>query len=242
MTDPGRTIDLLWGVGARGARGPKPGLTIDAIVGAAITIADADGLEQLSMRRVAGRLGAGTMSLYRYVPGKPELLELMVDRVCGETASPEGGDWRARLAHVARENRRLYERHPWLLHVFPGRPPLGPGVIGKYERELRALEGIGLDDVEMDSVLTVVLGHVRGAVTTMFETARARAVQSDEEWWRSVGPHVERVLDPAAFPLAVRVGTAAGEAYEGAYDPEHALEFGLERLLDGIAAFVEARS
>jgi hypothetical protein len=181
------------------------------------------------------------MSLYRYVPGKPELLDLMVDRVCGETAMPEGEGWRARLEHVARENRRLFERHPWLLQVFLGRPPLGPGVIGKYDRELRAIEGIGLSDVEMDAVLTMVLGHVAGAVRSGFETARVRAEQSDDAWWESVAPQLERFLDPAEYPVAVRVGTAASSAYEGAFDPDHAFEFGLARLLDGIAAFVARR-
>ena len=193
------------------------------------------------MRRVAAELGAGTMSLYRYVPGKPELLDLMVDRVCGETGAPSGEGWRARLEHVARENRRLYERHPWLLQVFLGRPPLGPGVIGKYDRELRAIEGIGLSDVEMDAVLTMVLGHVAGAVSSSFETARVRAEQSDDAWWESVAPKLERFLDPAEYPLAVRVGTAASSAYEGAFDPDHAFEFGLARLLDGIEAFVTGR-
>src|SRR3712207_7579838 len=120
--DPARTIELLWGTRPRAARGPKPGLTIDRIVAAAIAIADADGLDGLSMRRVAGHLGVGAMSLYRYLPGRAELLDLMVDRVCGETDRPHDlpAGWRPRLEHVAQENRRLYERHPWLLGIFPG--------------------------------------------------------------------------------------------------------------------------
>ncbi|MGH3040249.1 MAG: TetR/AcrR family transcriptional regulator [Gaiellaceae bacterium] len=97
----------------------------------------------LTMRRVADRLGVGAMSLYRYVPFKAELVDLMVDRVSGQTdRRPVSGGWRARLERIAWENRRLYERHPWLLQVFPGRPPLGPGVLEKYERELSPLEGV----------------------------------------------------------------------------------------------------
>lgn len=126
-----RSIELLWGTRGPRTRGPKPGLTVEGIVAAAIELADADGLESLSMRRVAERLGVGTMSLYRYVPGKAELLDVMVDRVNTETERPGdvAGGWRGRLEQIARENRRLFERHPWLLQVFPGRPPLGPGII-----------------------------------------------------------------------------------------------------------------
>lgn len=236
-----RSIELLWGSRPPGARGPKPGLTIEEIAGAAIELADAAGLERLSMRRVAERLGAGTMSLYRYVAGKAELLDLMVDRVCGAEAAapPRRGDWRARLEHVARENLRLYERHPWLAQVFPGRPPLGPGVIGKYDHELSAIEGIGLTDVEMDSVVTLVVDYVRAAALSAAE--RRSVSQTDEEWWNEAGPALARVYEPGRFPLATRVGNAAAEDYQAAHDPVQAFEFGLERLLDGIEALVAGR-
>ena len=242
--DPARSIALLWGTRERSGRGPKPGLSVERLVAAAIEIADADGLERLSMRRVAERLGAGTMSLYRYVPGKAELLDLMVDRVCAEPGDDgNDGSWRARLERIARDNRRLYERHPWLAHVFPGRPPLGPGVIAKYDRELAAVEGIGLTDVEMDSVLTLVLDYVRAAAISFAESAAApqRTGQTDDEWWTALGPALARVCDPDRFPLATRVGNAATEQYQAAHDPEHAFEFGLARLLDGVEAFVERR-
>jgi AcrR family transcriptional regulator len=243
--DPARTIALLWGTGERPTRGPKPGLTVDRIVAAAIAIADADGLEALTMRRVAERLGVGTMTLYRYLPGKAELLDVMVDRVAAETARPDrvSGGWRERLEQIARENFRLYERHPWLLHVFSGRPPLGPNIIAKYDHELAAVAGIGLSDVEMDSVLTLLHEFVRGAAATAAERARtpARTGQTDDEWWLALAPLLETVVDPARYPLAARVGAAATEHYQGASDPRHAFEFGLERLLDGIAVLVDAR-
>jgi AcrR family transcriptional regulator len=223
---------------------------VDRIVAAAIAIADAEGLDRLSMRRVADHLGVGTMSLYRYVPGKTELLDVMVDRVNGEAArqrplpddppSARAG-WRARLERVARENRRLYERHPWLLQIFPGRPPLGPGIMAKYEHELSAVEGISLTDVEMDSVLTLVLEYVRGSSSSAVESAQAPAHtgQTDDQWWTAFAPLVEKVFDPARYPVAARVGPTATEHYQGAYDPRHAFEFGLDRLLDGIEVFVE---
>lgn len=246
--DPARTIELLWGTRGRGARGPRPGLTVDQVVAAAIAIADAEGLEGLSMRRVAGRLGVGTMSLYRYVPGKAELLDVMVDRVSGDgepgDGEPPPSGWRRRLERVARANRDRYRRHPWLLQVFPGRPPLGPGVMAKYDRELRAVEGIGLSDVDMDAVLTLVLEYVRGAAAGAVEAAQAqqRTGQSDDQWWTAFQPLLDRVFDAGRYPLAARVGLAATEAYQGPYDPDRAFEFGLRRLLDGVQAFVDGRA
>jgi AcrR family transcriptional regulator len=241
--DPARSIELLWGTRARPPRGPRPGRTLDQVVAAAVAIADAEGLDGLSMRRVAQRLGIGTMSLYRYVPGKAELLDVMVDRVSAETDRPDDlpGGWRPRLEHVARENRRLCERHPWLLHVFPGRPPLGPGVIAKYDHELRAVEGVGLTDVEMDSVLALILGYVRAATSSLLESAKLleRTGQTDDQWWTALAPLLEKVFDPARYPVAARVGAAAVEQYQGAFDPEHAFEFGLQRVLDGIEVLIE---
>lgn len=241
--DPARTMELLWNTRGRGSRGPKPGLTVDRIVAVAIAVADTEGLEGLLMRRVAERLEVGTMSLYRYVPGKAELLDVMVDRVSGEIARRGDGlgGWRARLAQVAHDNRRLYERHPWLLHIFPGRPPLGPGIIAKYDHELRAVEGIGLSDVEMDSALTLVLEFVRGAAGTALETTleRERSGQTDDQWWSTLGPLLEERFDADRYPLAARVGAASSECYQGTYDPHYAFAFGLERLLDGIEVLVD---
>lgn len=237
-----RTMELLWGLAPRGRRGPKPTLTVEEITAAAIAIADAEGLDALSMRRLAEALGVGTMSLYRYVPGRPELLDLMVDRVSAETrpASDTEVGWRGRLEHVARENVALYLRHPWLLQVFPGRPPMGPGVLRKYDDELQSLEGCGLGDVEMNLVLDLVLGYVRGAVMTWVEASRLeeRTGLGDHAWWAAVAPTLEQVFDPEEYPLAARVGEAAAAHYGGSYDPEIAFEFGLERTLDGVAVLI----
>jgi AcrR family transcriptional regulator len=242
--DLARTAQLLWGIVPPPRRGPRPQLTIEQVVVAAIEVADGEGLDGLSMRRVADRLGMGTMSLYRYVPSKAELLDVMVDRVCGETdRRPVAGRWRARLEHVARENRRLFEHHPWLLYVFPGRPPLGPGMIGKYEDELRSIDGIGLTETEMDLVVNVVVGYVRGATLTVVETAQAQARTglSDDDWWRAVAPTLETVFDPAEYPTATRVGAVAAEDYGAVSDPDVVFEFGLRCVLDGIEALVAKR-
>ncbi|WP_327102147.1 TetR/AcrR family transcriptional regulator [Nonomuraea glycinis] len=244
--DPARSLALLWRTSERTSRKGKPDLNVDRIVRAAIEVADAEGLQALSMRRVAERLGVGTMSLYTYVPGKPELLDVMLDTVYGETARPEEvpGGWRGRLEVIARENWQLYLRHPWLLQVAASRPVLGPNVTAKYDYELRAVDGIGLTDVEMDSVITLVAGFVHGTARGAVEAAQAesRTGLSDEQWWAAHAPFFSRIADVERFPTAARVGQATGEALGAAYSAEHAFEFGLQRVLDGIEALVSGRA
>ncbi|MEU8247649.1 TetR/AcrR family transcriptional regulator [Nonomuraea sp. NPDC048916] len=244
--DPARSLALLWRTSERTSRKGKPDLSVDRIVRAAIEVADSEGLQGLSMRRVAERLGVGTMSLYTYVPGKPELLDVMLDTVYGETARPEEvpGGWRERLELIARENWALYLRHPWLLQVATSRPVLGPNATAKYDHELRAVDGIGLTDVEMDSVITLVTGFVHGTARGAVEASQAESQtgMSDEQWWAAHAPFFSRIADASRFPTAARVGQAAGEALGGAYSPEQAFEFGLRRVLDGIQALVDRRA
>ncbi|WP_020673481.1 TetR/AcrR family transcriptional regulator [Amycolatopsis nigrescens] len=246
--DPKRTLELLWGLQERPSRGPKARLTVPEITATAVKLADADGFAALSMRRMAEQLGVSTMSLYTYVPSKAELLDLMVDAVYGETARPEPeevpGGWRGRLEQIARENATLYHRHPWLLQVAISRPNLGPNQVKKYEYELGAVDGIGLTDLEMDAVLTLITGYVNGAVRGAIEAAQAeqRTGMTDLQWWEAHLPILEQVIDEAAYPLSTRVGNAAGEAYNAAYAPDQAFEFGLARVLDGIETLVRSRA
>ncbi len=247
--DPARTIATLWGTRQLPRRGPKHTLTTARVVAAAIGIADGDqDLAALSMRRVAESLGVGTMSLYTYVASRDDLVEAMLDKVYGEAVEllGERGDvtWEEGLRQVARVNWDLCMRHPWVLQVFTGRPPLGPHTIAKYERELSVLEGIGLTDVEMDAVITLVHTHVEGVARRRIEADRAvrRTGMTDEQWWRAVGPLVAEVFDPTRFPIAARVGEAAGQAHQAAHNPEHAYAFGLDRLVQGVAALVEERA
>lgn len=263
--DPSRTLELLWRhagesggpadpetSGRAGRRGPRPGLTVDAVLVSAIELADADGLAALTMRRLATALGVAPMTLYTYVPGKGELLDLMLDTVYAELplADTGGQPWRDRLAQVAEQNRALYAAHPWAAEISTARPPLGPGQLAKYEHELAALDGLGLDDVTADATLTYLLGFVQGWARAAADaralrgtgtgTGTAGAVLDDERWWAANAPLLERVLDPARYPRAVRVGAAAGAAHGAAYSPDHAYRFGLARVLDGLAALIEA--
>lgn len=244
--DPARSMALLWRDGdRRRSRGPKPGLTVDRIATAAIEVADAEGLAALSMRRVAERLGVGTMSLYTYVPTKAELIDVMYDTVCGEVAPEAARGWRQRLERIARAYLETYRRHPWMLAVMANsRPPLGPNSIANYDHDLRAVDGIGLSDLEMDSVVSTLHVFVQGAARAAIEAAGSERDTgiSDQEWWSAHAPLLEKVFDPRRYPVAARVGAVAGETYQSAYDPEHGFRFGLDRLLDGVEVLVRART
>jgi AcrR family transcriptional regulator len=248
MSDPAKILELLWGVpGPERRRGPRPGLSVERIVRAAIEIADAEGLEAVTMRRLAQALGVGPMALYTYVPGKAELLELMLDAVYAAMPRPpwpESDGWRDRLTTVARANRELFDAHPWAATVAIGRPPLGPGLMAKYEHELKALDRAGLDDVETDAALTFVLDFARSSALADQQASATKRDSgiSDEQWWSANAPLLARVLDADAYPTASRVGSAAGAAQGGAYSPDHAWGFGLERVLDGLAALIARRS
>ncbi|MBO0867326.1 MAG: TetR/AcrR family transcriptional regulator [Micromonosporaceae bacterium] len=243
--DPARTIALLWGTRQLPRRGPRHALNSEQVITAAVEIADADkDLTSLSMRRVAESLGMGTMSLYTYVASRAELLEAMLDWVYGEAVAQleklNPKDWQKGLRQVASANWAMYLRHPWMLQIFTGRPPLGPNAIAKYDLELRVVDGIGLSDVEMDAAITLVHTHVAGVARRRVEAeqARRRTGITDNQWWQAAAPALAEVFDPARFPLADRVGKATGEAFQAAYDLEHEYAFGLDRLIEGLAALI----
>ncbi|WP_246258555.1 TetR/AcrR family transcriptional regulator [Amycolatopsis anabasis] len=243
--DLARSIHLLWG------HHPSPGrsgLTVSAIVRTGIEIADTDGLDAVSMRNVADRLGVGAMSLYGHVPGKDDLTALMIDSVYGELydndveAATRAGGWREAMKFIAEQNWALYERHPWLFDIRSSWRPIGPNIGRKYETELRPLDGIGLSDVEMDAALTLVLGHVESTARTHRSASRtaAESGMSDAEWWGAVLPALEQVMVDDTLVLSARVGYAVGSQFNAAQDPEHALAFGLDTILDGIQARITA--
>lgn len=242
--DPARTLELLWrGRPAPPRRGPERGLSLDDVVAAAIGLADREGLQAVTMRRLAQVLDVATMTLYTYVPGKAELLDLMLDAAYAQMprADTTGQPWRRRLTAVAEENRALFDDHPWTASVSTLRPPLGPGLMAKYEHELSALEGLGLDDVSMDDALTYLLSFVQAAARATADAIAARqdSAMDDEQWWAANAPLLARVLDERSYPLATRVGAAAGSAHSSAHDPDHAYSFGLSRVLDGLAVLID---
>lgn len=242
--DPARTLALLWREESPNSRrGPRRTFDVDAVVDTAIALADEMGLGAVSIRRVAERVGSSPMSLYTYLPGKAELLDLMLDTLYLRMERPltSGRPWRERLEAVAATNQALYEAHPWAASVSTLRPPLGPGQMAKYEYELAALEQSGLGDVEIDDSLTYLLTFVRANARDALHARDAvhHSGMDDQQWWDSAGPLLARVLDPRTFPLATRIGTAAGTQRGSAHDPTQAYDFGLERTLDAITVLVQ---
>jgi AcrR family transcriptional regulator len=235
------TLELLWGTGLRRGRGPKPGLTLDQIVGTAIMIADTDGLDALSMRRVARELRVGTMSLYRYVPGKAELLDLMLDAVSDpgkEIAKCQGMDWRGMLEVVARGTRDRYLAHPWLLRVNWSRPVVGPRGLAALEFMIAGLDGLGLSDRERVAVVLTVDGFVTGLARSRLQhnAVIEETGLSDEEFWTRHFPILERAMASGDYPaMAALSADAFGLGWEENF------EWGLQRLLDGIEALVGSR-
>ncbi|SDL16330.1 TetR/AcrR family transcriptional regulator [Streptomyces indicus] len=236
-----RTLDLLWGTGERATRGPKPALTLDRIVAAAVELADREGIAAVSMRRLSTELGTGTMSLYRYVPGKAELLDLMLDRVQGE-AVPEGAaipkDWRACVEGMARGQLALFRSHPWLLKVNQARTVLGPSAIRSMEVVVAPLRTMGLTDPELLSVIIAVTNWVTGHARTEADTVEAvkETGLSDEEFWGSQQPYLERAMLSGEFP---QMASLSEDTFS--YEFDH-FEFGLRRLIDGFAVLVEERA
>jgi AcrR family transcriptional regulator len=241
--DPARTLRLLWRDPAALPRhGPRQGLTIDRVVAAATELADAGGLDAVSMRRVAAGLGVVPMTLYTYVPGKAELLDLMLDAAYQRMprAGTAGQSWRQRVTAIAGENKALFETHPWAAAITAARPPLGPGLMAKYEHELAAFDGLGLDDITRDAALTHLLAFVQAWARAAADAraTRQESALDEQQWWAASQPLLERVLDPAVYPLATRVGAAAGTAHGAAYSPGHAYDFGLQTILSGLATLM----
>jgi AcrR family transcriptional regulator len=246
-----RSMALLWGTQPKASRGPKAALTLEQVVAAAVELADAEGLDAVSMRRVAERLGIGTMSIYTYVPGKAELFDLMLDRVNAERETNLIRDgWRAGLEAMARDQWAMYERHPWTLYVASGRGTLGPNEIAAYEAAMRVVADLGLPARDVVAVVDALSMYVRGAARDAAEAAAAADAtgQSEADWWQEREPILEDLLSPERFPTLMRLGAEGGfDVPEDTpnYNLQFALddfEFGLQRYLDGVEALVAGRS
>ncbi|GAA5055434.1 TetR/AcrR family transcriptional regulator [Nocardia callitridis] len=216
-------------------RGPKQTVSVDAVVDAAIALADRDGYAKVSIRAVAAELSLRPMSLYTYVPSKDVLVALMVDAVAAQDA-PIAAELsvRDRMAAIAGRIRAELIAHPWLLEVSAWRLVLGPGRTRRYEQQLAALEGVGLSDLAMDRVIAVLSEFATGNAQVAVSAQRAGRITSDTSWWEEHGPLLASVMPESEFPLSTRVGAAVGELYHAPADPDGEFEYGLARLLDGI--------
>lgn len=251
--DPERTLALLWrGRAAAGrddgrpARGRRPRLTVEEIVRAAVAVADREGLASMSMGRVGEELGVGTMSLYTYVPGKAELLDLMVDAVLVERSLPGPGEprpagWREQIELYAERTREAYRRHPWLRQISTVRPPLGPGLMAQQEYLLSALSGIGLSPRQMTAAAGAIVTFVdaAAAVKTEYDQVERTTGETADAWWAARGSFWENYFDVTLHPVITRVWHEGGFDADAADANAESYEFGLRRLLDGIETVVE---
>ncbi|WP_030867091.1 TetR/AcrR family transcriptional regulator [Streptomyces sp. NRRL S-37] len=223
---------VIWARPERTGRGPRPAYTRADIAAAAVRIADAEGLDAVSMRRVAAELGCGTMSLYNYVPRKEDLHELMVDAVGGEHELWEpGGDWRADMLQVAHRTRALMHRHPWL-------PRLMSPVYGFSPNSLRFLEHClaCLDPLpEPYGTKLELIAMLNGVVTTYVSNELATAERTRSLPWSQEQEDAVRIaylggrIASGAYP---RMAAAFAED-AGPIDLEAVFERALGRVLDG---------
>ncbi|KJS52927.1 TetR family transcriptional regulator [Streptomyces rubellomurinus subsp. indigoferus] len=226
------SLRLLWGPPARPTRGPKPALSLERIAAAGVEIADAEGLAAVSMQKVAGLLDFTKMSLYRYVPGKAELVALMVESVSGEP--PEAAadaDWRDQLTAWAHALTERFSRHPWLLDATVGPRLLGPRELAWLERVVAALEGKGLTGPERMDAAVLLAGHVRGIALQARGSGPGGSPEA--ELLAALGSVVLRHAD--RYP-------ALADAMADPDGRDQALGFGLERILDGLAALIDRRT
>ncbi|RKT56498.1 TetR family transcriptional regulator [Saccharothrix australiensis] len=218
----------------------RPEPTADRLVRVAVEIADREGLAGLSMRRVAARLGVATMSLYRHVPGKEDLVLRMIDSVLAARPLPDvAGGWRERLEAAARLQWDLFRAHPWLAGALSmTRPQLLPGAIAHTEWMLRALDGHGLTAEEMLHAAVTVFGFVRGTAVNLETEAEQRQHTglTPDEWLAGQSAVLTAITGSGRFPLFTRTtGTEVDMALGTLF------EFGLARLLDGIGEWISDR-
>jgi AcrR family transcriptional regulator len=229
----------IWIRPVRKPQSQRPPLAREQIVRAAIDLADAEGLEALTMRRLAQTLGAGAMSLYWHIPNKNDLLDLMLDAAFGEVELPEqpSADWRADLRLFARHMLGVLRRHVWLPSLISSRPLPSPNRLRYVERLLAELAGLGLDFNTIGGILTTVEAYVDGfaqhAVSP--EEIRRRTGMAEVEWRATFAAYLQQILATGQYPTVARL--IAGNA---AINADATFEFGLECVLDGIAARITA--
>ncbi|MEU4194423.1 TetR/AcrR family transcriptional regulator [Kribbella sp. NPDC026611] len=225
--------ELLWGKQPLPSRGPKPAVTLAAIAEVGIRIADAEGLDAVSMQRIAAELPVTKMALYRYVPGKAELVAVMSDLAMGAPPQRPAVPWRTSLYTWAMDLYDGFLLHPWLLQSTIGRRLLGPNELAWMESGISALAGSGLTGGEQFDSILVITSHVRNIAqqSTTFPGATTGLTEDD------VNQSLAEILrtEAARFPhLTAALQTLAGSENQG-------LVFGLHRILDGLERLIQDR-
>jgi AcrR family transcriptional regulator len=234
------SLQRLWDRAAR-AKEPRRSLSLDRIVEAAVEIADTEGLSALSMARLAERLGSAPMSLYRHVANKEELYDFMIDAAARESTVTVTDDWRAGLAEWIADVMALYRRHPWILQLPVTRPPLDPGQLDWLERGLRIQQSTPLTMAEKVGIVLTLLEYARGHAVIANSLAGADASFGLP---LPYGQLLAQLVDEARFP------TLTAAISDGAFEPppedadsdlQEDFQFGLNLILDGVAALISSR-
>jgi AcrR family transcriptional regulator len=231
----------------RGRNRLAPALSRAEIVDAAIAVADAEGSDAISMRRIAQVLRAGTMSLYWHVANKEQLLDLMLDALMGEFDAPEPtGDWREDLRKQARNERATLLRHAWVMDFIGGRPPLGPNTLLQMDRVLAALDGLGLDVEAAVNILGTLRTYVMGSVLREMQEARIERDQEQAGVTAEVSEPMlaawrNRLAADGRFTHVVRF-IDAGIDPDAEETRDERFEFGLDCVIDGLAAKIATLS
>ncbi|GGT41377.1 TetR/AcrR family transcriptional regulator [Streptomyces purpureus] len=225
--------EVIWARPERAGRGPKPAYSRADIVAAAVRIADADGIDALSMRRIAADIGCGTMSLYNYVPRKEDLYELMVDAISGEYDAdvPPSGDWRADMRAVARQTRGIMHRHPWVIRLMSTGYAYGPNALRFLEYCLGCLDGVDLPGGAKMELIATVNGTVMTLVANELAIAeRTRSLPWSAERERAVRTaYLMGRLAGGGYPRLAAVLIEAGAETLGI---EEIFDRTLNRVLD----------
>ncbi|GAA2381915.1 TetR/AcrR family transcriptional regulator [Dactylosporangium salmoneum] len=231
-------LAAAWGLRERSGKGPRPGLTLDRIVAAGVKVAASEGLGAVSMARVASELGAATMSLYRYVKAKDDLLDLMVDAAIGQPEPrPPGEDWRAGLTRFARTYLALLRRQPWVVRVSISSPPITPNQIAWMNHGLEIMRDTTLAHHERLSAIMIISGLTRNwaLLTADIDAAARGGGVSTEQAMAGYARLLKLLADPARFP-AIGELIASGTLDDPAEVPDDDFEFGIARFLDGLEA------
>ena len=222
---------VIWSQEHPPRRGSAPDLP--EIVAAAVALADREGLEAVSLRRVATALRSGTASFYRVLDSRDALLDRMVDAVLGQHVPPEAsGEWRADLAAVARNRRAMLCAHPWLGTELAGRPAIGPNALIHHERALVAAADYADDPTAASSAVETVLAYVLGAAAReLAETrTRRRSGLTQEQWRTTVAPYLQQALNSGTYPHLARMVHKATDL-----NADERFERGLACILAGLA-------
>lgn len=232
-------VDLLPRRGPRRSGARQPSLSREQIIRAAIDLADAEGPEAISMRRIAARLGVGAMTLYGYVADRDALLAYMINEVAAEMGPPRrpSASWRADLELVARGFRDICRRHPWLPAQLGTLPFLiAPRLLAPAELVLAALEPLGVDLQTAGAVLRMLNNYVVG--TTLRETADSPAAGTDHPagYQSATAAYLRQLAASGRYPLMSALGLTVLEG--SVLDADQSFDVGLQCLLDGVGTLI----